>query len=138
MSSKILLRIAAVLMFLHTIGHTMGALTWKKTTNPALSALVSSMQQNQFIFMGRKVSIALFYDGYGITMIAVLLLVCVILWMLSNEHPSPIAIKVKWVFGIFLLLLAIVEFIYFFPFAAVFSLLAGICTLSARYRYTKN
>jgi hypothetical protein len=135
MSSKILLRIAAVLMFLHTIGHTMGALTWKKTTNPVLSAMVSSMEQNQFIFMGRKVSIALFYDGYGISMIAVLLLVSVLLWILSGEPPSLLAVKLKWALGIFLLLLALFEFIYFFPFAAVFSLLAGVCVVLARYKF---
>ncbi len=135
MSSKILLRIAAVLMFLHTIGHTMGALTWKKTTNPFLSAMVSSMEQNQFIFMGRKVSIALFYDGYGISMIAVLLLVSVLLWILSGEPPSLLAVKLKWALGIFLLLLALFEFIYFFPFAAVFSLLAGVCVVLARYKF---
>ena len=36
MKPKILLRIASILMLLHTAGHTMGALTWKEAPNAAV------------------------------------------------------------------------------------------------------
>ena len=124
---KIALRIAAVLMLLHTLGHTMGALTWKNAPNPAAKQVIDGMLSNRFDFMGRSVSIGDFYTGYGYCMVGVLLLVSVLLWLLSTEPNKRLIV----VLGLFLLFLAIIEFIYFFPFAAAFSLLAGISTLFA-------
>jgi hypothetical protein len=130
MKPKLLLRIAAILMFLHTIGHTFGALGWKKAPNAAVAGVISGMENNHFDFMGRTTTIASFYEGYGYSMIAVLLFISVLLWLLSAE---PVA-KLLPLTAVFLLLLAVVEFIYFFAFAAAFSLLAGLCTLFAFIR----
>jgi hypothetical protein len=124
---KIALRIAAVLMLLHTAGHSMGALTWKNAPNVRVAAVVNGMENEHFDFMGRSLTLASFFNGYGYSMIGVLLLVSVFLWLLSSE-PNKRLIAVL---GLFLLFLAIIEFIYFFLFAAVFSLLAGISTLFA-------
>ena len=87
MNPKILLRIAAVLMFLHTIGHSFGALNWKNAPDTAVGNLINSMQTTHFEFMGRSATLAGFYEGYGLTMIFVLLLISVVLWLLSNA-PS--------------------------------------------------
>jgi hypothetical protein len=127
MKAKVLLRIAAVLMLLHTLGHTMGALTWKEAPNASVGAVINGMQNEHFDFMGRSVSLGSFFDGYGFSMIGVLLLVSLLLWLLSVE-PNR---RFMLVLGLFLLSLAIIEFIYFFPLAAAFSLLAGVSTLLA-------
>jgi hypothetical protein len=127
MKPKVLLRIAAILMFLHTIGHTIGALTWKQAPNAAVGRVVGAMQNNYFPFMGRQVSFGLFYDGYGISMILVLLLVSLFLWLLATDVQSKFVAPL----ALFLLLLGVVEYIYFFPFAAAFSLLAGLCAGAA-------
>jgi hypothetical protein len=127
MKAKTLLRIAAFLMLLHTAGHTIGALTWKQAPNAAVKQVVNGMLGNRFDFMGRSVSIGDFYMGYGYSMIGVLLLVSILLWLLSAE-PNR---RVMLALGLFLLFLGIIEFIYFFPFAAAFSLLAGAVTLLA-------
>jgi hypothetical protein len=127
MKAKILLRVAAVFMLLHTFGHTVGALTWKQAPDPAVQRVVDGMQQEHFPFMGRQVSLGAFFDGYGFSMIAVLLLVTLLLWMLSTAPVSRMIL----VLGFFLLFLGNIEFIYFFPFAAAFTLLAGISTLFA-------
>ena len=82
---------------------------------------------NRFDFFGKSVSIGDFFAGYGYSMIGVLLLVCVLLWLLSAEPNRRFILAL----GLFLLFLAIIEFIYFFPFASVLSLLAGVCTLLA-------
>jgi hypothetical protein len=124
---KIALRIASVLMLLHTLGHTVGALTWKTAPNVRVAAVVTGMENEHFDFMGRSLTLASFFNGYGYNMIGVLLLISVLLWLLSIE-PNK---RLIFVLGIFLLFLAIIEFIYFFPFAAAFSLLAGISTLFA-------
>ncbi|MHB8209433.1 LIC_13387 family protein [Mucilaginibacter sp.] len=127
MKAKILLRIAAVVMLLHTIGHTMGALTWKDAPNAAVKQVIEGMLHNRFNFMGRSASIGDFYMGYGYSMIGVLLLISILLWLLSAKPNGGIILAL----GFFLVFLGIIEFIYFFPFAAAFSLLAGIATLFA-------
>ena len=124
---KIALRIAAVLMLLHTAGHTIGAFTWKNAPNVRVGVVVNGMENEHFDFMGRSLTLASFFNGYGYSMIGVLLLVSVFLWLLSSEPNKRLVV----VLGLFLLFQAIIEFIYFFPFAAAFSLLAGISTLFA-------
>ncbi|MDB5127768.1 hypothetical protein [Mucilaginibacter sp.] len=124
---KIALRIAAVLMLLHTLGHTMGALTWKNAPNARVAAVVTGMENEHFDFMGRSLTLASFFNGYGFIMIGVLLLISILLWLLSSTPVRGIILLL----GLFLVFMAIVEFIYFFPFAAAFSLLAGISTLFA-------
>lgn len=127
MKKKLLLRIAAVLMFLHTIGHTIGVLTWKKAPNSAIAQVIAAMQDNRFDFMGRSSSLAGFYEGYGVSMLIVLLFVSLLLWLLSASPTRSLLILT----GLFLIGLAVAEYIYFFPLAAALTLLAGLCTLLA-------
>src|SRR5947209_1836390 len=91
MKQKISLRIAAGLMLLHTIGHTFGALSWKNAPNEAIRRIITSMQTNAFDFMGRSVTLAHFYEGYGVILIFVLLFISVLLWLLSNETENRLA-----------------------------------------------
>jgi len=127
MKQKTLLCIASVIMMLHTLGHTMGALTWKDAPNTAVKQVIEGMLGNRFDFMGRSVSIGGFFSGYGYSMIGVLLLISILLWLLSLEPNKRFILAL----GLFLLFLSVIEFVYFFPFAAAFSLLAGMATLSA-------
>jgi len=133
MKAKVLLRIASVLMLLHTLGHTVGAMTWKNAPNAAVKQVVDGMLGNHFDFGGKSVTIGDFYAGYGYSMIGVLLLVSILLWLLSAEPNKRFILAL----GLFLLFLAIVEFIYFFPLPAVLSLLAGAATLIAYGRSIK-
>jgi hypothetical protein len=124
---KIALRIAAVLILLHTLGHTMGALTWKNAPNVRVAAVVTGMENEHFDFMGRSLTLSSFFNGYGFIMIGVLLLISILLWLLSSAPVRSMILLL----GLFLIFMAITEFIYFFPFVAAFSLLAGISTLFA-------
>jgi hypothetical protein len=127
MKAKVLLRIASVIMLLHTLGHTIGAMTWKDAPNAAVKQVVDGMLGNHFDFGGKSVTIGDFYAGYGYSMIGVLLLVSILLWLLSAEPNRRLILAL----GLFLLFLSIVEFIYFFPLPAVLSLLAGAAALIA-------
>lgn len=138
MKPKLLLRIGAILMFLHTIGHTIGALSWKDAPNPSVGQVLTGMQKNHFEFMGRTTTLASFYEGYGYTLILVLLLVSLMLWLLAAEINNPLSAKLLALLSVFLLLMGAVEYIYFFPFAAAFSLLAGLCTLLALFARRAN
>jgi hypothetical protein len=133
MKAKLLLRIACGMMLLHTIGHTMGAMSWKNAPNPAIARVISGMQSNHFDFMGRTTSLASFYAGYGYIMVGVLLLITVLLWQLSSAPARGMLL----VLGSFLIFMAIMEYIYFFPMPAAFSLLAGLGTLAAAYQVSK-
>src|ERR1700744_5391763 len=113
MNPKILLRIASLLMFVHTIGHSFGALNWKNAPDAAVGRLISSMQTTHFAFMGRSATLAGFYEGYGLTMIFVLLLISVVLWLLSTAAAGELSARLLPVFAVFLLFMGIIEYIYF-------------------------
>ena len=135
MTPKILLRISSLLMLFHTIGHSIGALSWKDAPpSAAVARTIEEMQNNSFVFMGRQSTIAGFYVGYGMSMIAVLLLLTILLWLLSIQLVKRFVLTL----GLFLLVLGILEYIYFFPLAAAFSFLAGLCALIAVYRVEKH
>jgi hypothetical protein len=130
MKPKVLLRIAAVLMLLHAVGHTMGALSWSQAPNARLAAVVTAMQTEHFVFMGRNASLALFYNGYGIIMIFALLFISVQLWLLSMVFNRLMVLAM----GLFLLAMCICEYLYFFPFAAAFTGIAAVLTFIAYAR----
>jgi len=134
MKPKIFIRISSVLMLLHTAGHAMGALTWKDAPNSTVAKVVSDMQTVHFPFMGRQASLGSFFEGYGVINIFVLLLLTIALWLFSNATDNPLTTKLLPVFAVFLLLMGISEFVYFFPFAAIISMLAGLSALVASIR----
>jgi hypothetical protein len=134
MKPKLLLRIAAVFMLLHDVGHAMGALTWKAAPNAAVAATIAAMTNNKFLFMGRMASLAAFLDGYGITMIFVLLLLGILLWIFAGHTENSLTKILLTPIMLFLWILAVVEYVYFFPFAASFTALAALCTLIARIK----
>lgn len=125
-------------MFLHTIGHTIGALTWKQAPNNDIAGVIQGMVSNRFEFMGRHVTIAEFYQGYGIANIFVLLLITVILW-LSGEYSKDVMTQklLPWMIG-FLICFSVTEAIYFFPLAAVMSMVSAILSLIAYVRGGKD
>jgi uncharacterized membrane protein len=64
----------------------------------------------------------------------VLIATGLILWFISGEAKSPLVTRLLTVLTVFLLGMAVIEFIYFFPLPAVLSSIAGICTLVAVLR----
>jgi len=139
MNPKILLRIAAIIMFLHAVGHTIGASTWKKTPNVSKQAVIASMTAHKFPFMGVERSMSEYYDGYGFACTLALLLITTLLWITSNVTPHTIALvkNILLVLSFILLAWGIDELIFFFPFAAAFSLLSFLLTLIATLRLMK-
>jgi hypothetical protein len=64
-------------------------------------------------------------------MIGVLLLVTIFLWLFSSQSTNPLTKSLLPVLALFLLVMGVIEYIYFFPFAAAFSFLAGLCSVVA-------
>jgi hypothetical protein len=135
MKLKLLLRIAAILICLHTIGHTYGVLSFSKNPpNAAVGQVIKDMETNHFEIMGRDTNLASFYQGYGYSMTLVLLFFTALLWKLSID-PNRSLIRLV---AVFLIILGLIEYIFFFPLPAALSLLAGISTIAALFNYQKN
>ena len=135
MKAKIILRIAAGLMFFHLLGHLVGATTWKTNPDPNVQQTINQMLDNKFMFMGATQTLAGHHDGYGYAGALALLFFAIILWIISSVDVNTKAISSKIVFvtSFIILLWGINELIFFFPFAAAFSLISsllGFYTLS--------
>jgi len=131
MKAKVFLRIAAALILIHLLGHGIGHKDWDKPTDPKMMDVVTTMKSYEGEFMGAVHSMADYYNGYSIIIFGLYGLSISLLWLASGfvqEHPT-IAIKILYPIGIAYLFFGVVEFIYFFPFAASMSFLAGVFTI---------
>jgi hypothetical protein len=134
---KILLRIAAALMLIHFLGHTMGHSGWKKSTDPVQGEVIRQMTGPKFPFMGVTRSMGEYFDGYGYACSVGMLLFVLVLWFLSGELTNAAGLAKKLMLSAALCLLAcgIDELIFFFPFAACTTMLAFVLTLVAFFWY---
>jgi hypothetical protein len=129
MKSKILLRIACVLILIHLLGHSMGHLQWDKPKDPKMKEVVDLMKSYSSQFMGATKSMANYYEGYSLIMFFVFAMTILILWSASNfiDTNKDIAVKILYPIAIAYLAFGVIEYFYFFIFAASISFLAGIC-----------
>ena len=134
MKPKLLLRLASVVMLLHTIGHTMGAITWDEAPNKALANVIQGMKSEYFDFFGRQVSLGMFFQGYGYSMICVLLLIVIILLLCANHIADAMTQKLLPFLVAFLSLFAVIEWIWFFPMPAAMSSVAALLTFLGYFK----
>lgn len=133
MSSKLLLRIAALLIVVHMLGHVMGHLTWDEPEDPKMEEVVTAMKGYSAEFMGAQKSMADYYEGYSLMIFGIFGMAVALLWMASGIVISDRAIARKMMLpvGIAFLFFGVIEFMYFFPFAAGTSFLAGLLVVVA-------
>jgi len=128
MKRNLLIRIAAVLMLLHTVGHSFGVFGSKPAT-PAVARILQDMDQNHFAFMGRSASLGIFFHGYGMVLILVLLFSSIVLWWLAPQTGSELGSRLLLLSFLYLAALAFLEIIYRFP--AFLTIPAAACLLIA-------
>lgn len=140
MKPKILLRIAAILIFIHSVLHTFGFSTWKQAPDPVYKTIVDGMTTHTFPFMGAVRSLGNFYEGFGYASSIALFLITIVLWLVSGEtgRSANLAKKIIYAVGIALVAWGIDELIYFFPFAASITLTAAALTLLSGFVMKKN
>jgi len=131
MTTKILLRIASLLMLTHLIGHSVGQNGWKKNDDPVMRQVAHWMTGPRFPFMGVSRSMGDYFDGYGYTASVTLAILSVLLWLASSKVATQGRVVRNEILVLALGLLAFsgIEFLYFFPFAAIISCLAAVLTL---------
>ena len=128
MGPKLLLRISAVLMFIHAVFHVLGHMKWKTVSSPSYDVVVKQMTVPKFPFMGAVHSMGDYFDGYGYSIALFILLIACLLWALSDialKYP-PVGLKLLIPITIFIIFLTIDVFVFFFPAAAIYSGLASI------------
>jgi hypothetical protein len=140
MKAKLLLRLAAACIVIHFLGHLAGHVKRKETTDPVKQEVIRQMTEHKFEFMGTTRSIDQYYEGFSLLLFVVFALLIHLLWISSDltEKQTSIAQKIARPIASTLLLFSIIEFIYFFPFAASISLVASIFTWLAIAKLSKE
>lgn len=133
MSPKLLLRLAAGFILIHFLGHSLGHFTWKGATDPVKKEVINQMTSHDFPFMGALRSMGDYFEGYSTIMFVVY---GMSIWMLLTistvvEKQSELSGKLLVPIGFTYLVFGVVEFIYFFPFAAGISMGAGLLIVTA-------
>lgn len=128
MKSKILLRIASLLILVHLLGHSLGHLSWDKPKDPKMKEVVDIMKGYSTQFMGATKSMANYYEGYSLIMFFVFAMTILILWSVSSfvDTHKDVAVKILYPIAITYLAFGVIEYFYFFVFAASISFLAGV------------
>lgn len=138
MKPKILLKIAAIIMLLHALGHTVGVATWK-TKGDVPTQVIQTMQESEFNFMGKESStMAGFYTGFGYCGTILLLFIASLLWTVSCWKDRSTAIPILWLTACSILSLAVVEIIYFFPMAVAFCVISVILVFLSIWKFNKT
>lgn len=138
-----MLRIAAVLLFVHLVGHAIGHFTWKDSLgDESRREVISQMTDYKFDFMGATRSMGDYYEGYSALILIKYLVFMLLLWSISSfadTHPTIARILIAPV-SLGLMAFGVLEFVYFFPFAAGISALAGLAAFFSMYglRSTKK
>jgi hypothetical protein len=123
-TSKLLLRIAAIIMLLHSIGHTVGFSNWQNPNGKVPADVVQKMQDTHFLVQGKDTTMAASFSGNGYMVSIFLLLIVSILWRFSNRTGKD-AFNILLLTGLAIALLVVVEFLFFFPMVAMLSFTAA-------------
>lgn len=129
MNATLLYRIAAGLLVLFALGHTVGFLKFKPPTPEGL-AVRNAMNNVQFQLGHAKFTYGGFYTGFGLFATAYLVFAAFLAWHLgglASTIPQAIG-AMAWEFFILQLVSLALSWIYFLPPPVVLSGLIAICT----------
>ena len=134
MTSKLLYRIAAVLLLLFAGLHTFGF----SKIDPAwgVDSLIAQLRQATFLAQGQTRSYWDFYIGFGLSVSAWQLLAAAVAWELGGLPSETLARipVIRW--GLVLAMVATtwLSWRYFFPAPLIFSVLVTLCLALASWR----
>ena len=137
MKPSTLYRIAAVLILLFAIGHTLGFLQhdpeWK------VDALLASMQSIHFNIQGSSRSYWDFFVGFGLFVTVFLLFAAVLAWQLGGLAAETLLRMrvVKWAFALCFAVVTVLSWLFFFAVPRFVSFLITVCLGFAAARSSK-
>ena len=133
MKASTLYRIAAVLILLFDIGHTIGFLQHDPIWG--VDSLLASMKSTHFNIQGFSRSYWEFFVGFGLFVTVFLLLAAVVAWQLGGLPAETLARLrgIRWALAVCFVALTFLSFRYFFFLPLVFSALIAICLIVAAW-----
>lgn len=136
MTSRVLYRIAAVLILLFDLGHSAGY-PW---SDPKWGVDTGAMRSTHFQILGFSRTHWDFYVGFGLEISVFLLLAAVLAWQLGGlpkQTPAPLLLT-AWALAVCFAALTVLSWKYFFTIPIVFSALITICLVGAAWRSTRD
>ena len=132
MTSRVLYRIAAVLILLFDLGHSVGC-PW---SDPKWGVDTSAMRSTQFQILGFTRTYWDFYVGFGLFISVFLLLAAVLAWQLGSlpAQTAPLLRVTAWTFSLCFAAVTVLSWMYFFAIPIVFSTLITACLAAAAWR----
>jgi len=131
-------RIAAVLLLLFAVSHTLGF----RVTDPTwgIDALFSSMHSIQFDVQGFNRTYWDFFVGAGLSVGVLYLFAAVLAWQLSGLPVATLALMrgTSWAFALSFAAITVVSWRYLFIIPVAFSLAITVCLTAAAWISAKQ
>jgi len=135
LTSRVLYRIAAVLILLFDLGHSAG-FPW---SDPKWGVDTGAMRSSQFQVLGFTRTYWDFYVGFGLFVSVFLLLAAMLAWQLGglSKQTAPLLRATAWVLSLCFVAVTFLSWGYFFTIPIIFSVLIAICLVSATWLSSK-
>ena len=138
MKASMLYRIAAVLLLLFAVGHTIGF----RQSEPSwgIDALVASMRSIHFDVQGFNRTYWDFFIGAGFSVGVFYLFAAILAWQLGGLPPATLALMrvTAWAFALCFAALTVLSWTYLFIIPLAFSVAITVCLTAAAWRSTQN
>ena len=130
-TSRVLYRIAAVLILLFDLGHSAGY-PW---SDPKWGVDTLAMRSTHFRILGFSRTYWDFYVGFGLIISVFLLLAAVLAWQLGGLSPQslPLVRVTAWALSLCFAAVTVLNCMYFFTIPIVFSGLITVCLVTATW-----
>lgn len=132
MITRVLYRIAAVLILLFDLGHSAGC-PW---SDPAWGVDLGAIRLSHFQILGFSRTYWDFYVGFGLFVSVLLLLAAVLAWQLAGlpAQTLPLLRSTAWALALCFAALTVLSWMYFFIIPIVFSSVVTLCLAIAAWR----
>ena len=138
MKASMFYRIAAVLLLLFAVGHTLGF----RQSDPkwGVDALLSSMRSIHFDVQGFHRSYWDLFVAAGFSVGVFYLFAAILAWQLGGLPAATLALMrgTAWAFALCFAAITVVSWIYLFIIPIVFSLLVTLCLTAAAWLSTSH
>ena len=133
MKPSLFYRIAAVLILLFAVGHTIGFL--QSDPSWGVDSLLSSMKSIHFNIQGFSRSYWDFFVGFGLLVTVFLLFAALVSWQLGSLGADTLARVrgIAWAFAICFALITFLSWRYFFAIPFALSFLITVCLILAAW-----
>ena len=133
MKPSVLYRVAAVVLLLFSIGHTLGFR--KIDAKWGVDSLITSMRSIHFEAQGFSRTYWNFYVGFGFFVSVFLLFAAVLTWQLGRLSQETLRLvpMLTWTLAICFVGVTVLSWMYFFLVPIIFSAVITLCLILAAW-----